>query len=609
VSLASPPAPIVVGVKPMQSMPRVTVVQEARLVGDGAEWMVLVDLALGHGIDPSEFVPATSRWCVRVPTSYPLGPVRFMPAKERGIQATFPHQDRNDPGDDDVPWRTGKICLDRATARLGSMMVGRAPESPEDKLTWHVQRALAWLDAAAQSQLLAPGEPFEIPQVKRGREVRVVHDESSASFEVWQTRLGSWGQWGPLELEPLPGASKTILAGVFKDRSGDIIRRALRPPPSDDIEWKGFWWIWPKPIALPPWRAPSTWGELREVAKHQGVDFDRTLRGIAAECSSLETPLLLIGFPMPTVVGGEPAELHWEAISLPGRSIKPKVPNGFRNNQEGRWRALLRSSFRSDRSLPLLLTVNWHPDRTQARGRLRPSLRESSVAIIGVGALGSSVAELLVRAGVRRTLLIDGDILEVGNLVRHSLDLGQLGKNKAVSVAERLRLAAPMAEVSAHGAFLPHAPDEAQSLLDQVDIVIDCTAEDDVAKALAAAWWARPKLFVSASVGYKAERVFIFTAAGSRFPADAFFSEMSPWLSRERELWANDGDTLEGAGCWSPLFPARLDDLWLAAVATVKRVEAVMVERCFAPELKVLGVQSSGGRFQGLAPVEEPNEE
>lgn len=590
-------------------MSRVTVVQEAQLVGGGAEWMVLVDLALGQGVEPTDFVPTQSRWCVCVPTSYPLGSVRFMPAKERGIHATFPHQDRNDPGDDDVPWRTGKICLDRATARLGSLLVGLPPESAEDKLTWHVQRALAWLDAAAQGHLLAPGEPFELPQVKPGREIRVVHDESTASFEVWQTRLGSWGQWGHLDLEPLPGASKTILAGIFKDRSGDIIRRALRPPPSEDIEWKGFWWIWPEPIALKPWRAPSTWGELREAAKLQGIDFDRTLRRIVAPCSSLEAPLLLIGFPMPTVAGGEPVELHWQAASLPGKSVRPKIPNGFRNNAEGRWQALLRTTFASSQALPLILTANWHPDRTQARGRLRPDLRESSVAIIGVGALGSAVAELLVRAGVQRTLLIDGDALEVGNLVRHSLGLGQVGKNKATAVAERLRLVAPMAEVSASEAFLPQAPNEVRDLLAQVDIVIDCTAEDDVAKALAASWWARPKLFASASVGYKAARVFIFTAAGSRFPADTFFSEMSPWLSREREMWAADGETLEGAGCWSPLFPARLDDLWLAAVATVKRVESVMVERCFAPELEVLGMQFPGGRFQGLAPVEEPNEE
>ncbi|MCB9741769.1 MAG: ThiF family adenylyltransferase [Alphaproteobacteria bacterium] len=586
-----------------------TVVQEVQVVGGGAEWMVIVDLALGQGVKPSRFVPSQSRWCIRIPVSYPLGPVRFVPAKDRGIQTTFPHQERNDAGDHDVPWRTGKICLDRATARLGSMMVGRAPESAEDKLTWHVQRALAWLDAAAKGQLLAPGEPFEVPQVKPSREIRVVHDESTASFEVWQARLGSWGHWGPLELEPLPGASKTILAGIFKDRSGVVIRRALRPPPSEGIEWKGFWWIWPKPIALPPWRAPSTWGELREVARCQGVDFNRTLRNIVASCSSLEAPLLLVGFPMPAVAGGEPVELHWQAISLPGKSVKPKIPNGFRNNLNGRWQALLRSTFGSSRSLPLILTVNWHPDRTQARGRLRPGLRERSVAVIGVGALGAAVAELLVRAGVQRALLIDGDTLEVGNLVRHSLGLGQLGQNKAVAVAERLRLVAPMAEVSASGAFLPQAPDEVCDLLGEVDIVIDCTAEDDVVKTLAASWWAPPKLFVSTSVGYKAERVFIFTAAGSCFPADTFFSEMAPWLSRERELWANDGETLEGAGCWSPLFPARLDDLWLAAVATVKRVESVMVERCFAPELEVLGLQVPSGRFQGLAPLEEPNEE
>jgi len=48
-------------------------------------------------------------------------------------------------------------------------------------------------------------------------------------------------------------------------------------------------------------------------------------------------------------------------------------------------------------------------------------LHEATVAIVGVGALGSAVAELLARAGVGRLRLIDRDVVEMSNLQRQAL--------------------------------------------------------------------------------------------------------------------------------------------------------------------------------------------
>ena len=56
---------------------------------------------------------------------------------------------------------------------------------------------------------------------------------------------------------------------------------------------------------------------------------------------------------------------------------------------------------------------------------------KKSYAIIGAGSLGSAIAELLVRSGVWRILLIDGDTLSVGNLARHTLGIKNLNHYKA----------------------------------------------------------------------------------------------------------------------------------------------------------------------------------
>ncbi len=66
-------------------------------------------------------------------------------------------------------------------------------------------------------------------------------------------------------------------------------------------------------------------------------------------------------------------------------------------------------------------------------------LRKSTVAIIGLGALGSVSAGLLARAGIGKLILIDRDIVELTNLQRQSLfDEKDVGKPKALAAKEHL---------------------------------------------------------------------------------------------------------------------------------------------------------------------------
>ncbi|MBI2542135.1 ThiF family adenylyltransferase [Candidatus Woesearchaeota archaeon] len=66
-------------------------------------------------------------------------------------------------------------------------------------------------------------------------------------------------------------------------------------------------------------------------------------------------------------------------------------------------------------------------------------LRKSSVAVVGLGALGSNSAELLARAGIGKLILIDRDIVELSNLQRQRLfGENDVGKPKALAARERL---------------------------------------------------------------------------------------------------------------------------------------------------------------------------
>jgi hypothetical protein len=76
-------------------------------------------------------------------------------------------------------------------------------------------------------------------------------------------------------------------------------------------------------------------------------------------------------------------------------------------------------------------------------------LRARRVAIVGCGALGCEIAELLAKAGVGELTLIDSDNFLSANAGRHLLGLSYLGWNKAKGVATELQRRLPHLQIGA----------------------------------------------------------------------------------------------------------------------------------------------------------------
>ena len=103
-------------------------------------------------------------------------------------------------------------------------------------------------------------------------------------------------------------------------------------------------------------------------------------------------------------------------------------------------------------------------------------LRESTVAIVGLGALGSVSSTLLVRAGVGRLILVDRDFIELSNLQRQIVydeeDI-EKGLPKAIACAEKLR------KVNSDVEIVPVVDDvnhtNIDSILGDADVILDGT--------------------------------------------------------------------------------------------------------------------------------------
>ena len=124
----------------------------------------------------------------------------------------------------------------------------------------------------------------------------------------------------------------------------------------------------------------------------------------------------------------------------------------------------------------------------------------SHVVVVGIGGVGSWVAEALARTGIGRISLIDMDEVCVSNVNRqlHALD-GQVGKPKVEVMAERLRAISPSCEVRAVMDFV--TPNNlAELITDDISCVVDCI--DSVnAKVALIAWCRRRKIPVITTGG------------------------------------------------------------------------------------------------------------
>lgn len=103
-------------------------------------------------------------------------------------------------------------------------------------------------------------------------------------------------------------------------------------------------------------------------------------------------------------------------------------------------------------------------------------LGQASVFILGAGALGSSGAEMLVRAGVGQVTIVDRDIIEWTNLHRQQLYTEQDAVHQVPkAVAAERRLSTLNSDVNITGIVADVTPENVLDLFTGHDVIVDAT--------------------------------------------------------------------------------------------------------------------------------------
>lgn len=118
--------------------------------------------------------------------------------------------------------------------------------------------------------------------------------------------------------------------------------------------------------------------------------------------------------------------------------------------------------------------MNVNPYLTDAQ---RKVLEKAKIGVAGLGGLGSNVICHLVRAGIRRFVAADFDVVSASNLNRQFFFVDQVGRKKTEALAENLRRIDPDLELDFRDLRLNE--ENTQDLFADCDVVVEAFDKAD----------------------------------------------------------------------------------------------------------------------------------
>lgn len=391
---------------------------------------------------------ARERLVIQLPQRFPFKPPSVYAAHKRF--AGFPH----------VQWGD-YLCLYQSP---------NIEYAPSDAMFGVIDRLMLWLRAAAKSELDPAGAPLHPPAVAATTDESVVIRRDAP-----QARASGWHWVGTAHLRKrnnrrLDLDGWTHIDAPFPDRQEQLV---LAPAA-----------ILSAPL---PFEYPSTVLALLLELVRQGIDVPlwmKLLRLHTIFLSAADPLYFVIGAPMRRRDDGGDLKAHlaiWriesDAADLLRQTIGEEDDDNEAVNNVYRWAASASTrwcgvleareelTFRRDGGTP----ADW--------------VNGKRILLLGCGAIGSHLGQLLVRANAAALDVVDRGIITPGILVRQAYTDAEIGYSKSLCLARDL------AELGSATAVKGHHKDLANGVFsefnrDDYDLVIDATASTVVAHVL-----------------------------------------------------------------------------------------------------------------------------
>lgn len=239
----------------------------------------------------------------------------------------------------------------------------------------------------------------------------------------------------------------------------------------------------------------------------------------------------------------------------------------------------------------LFLTQSVSEEMYFGRGSFSPNLCNKKIALVGLGAIGSIVAESMARSGVAKIGLWDNDIVEPGNICRSAYSLNDLGSSKVDAIARIITAINPYVKSeelfksgswyeynlnyfayrngSFYGDVSYSSQEDAVKQIENYDLIIDCTGSNEMLHFLS---YALPHVpVISLCITNRAKELLCVSS-----------NDGNPFELRRAYLSRIEQDTknyfIEGEGCYSPTFLATSSDISSLVNLTLKDLNKSFTE-------------------------------
>ncbi|MDP9471863.1 MAG: ThiF family adenylyltransferase, partial [Chloroflexota bacterium] len=383
-----------------------------------------------------------------------------------GELCLFQRETRLSPAGDIV---SGIDALRRATQWfLGAHTGHWPPDSAESELEAHFYRVT---DVLLAGRLLEAGLEGGHGKFFFTRDYRRIIDVPTDDAPMIVTSL-TIDRGGLIQVVDLRDELGRTYPWIRNEAWGttDVIRAESGDDSGHDLVDHGFWW------SLPEEPRPFSNGEgfLRELGRAfpDRDPWDVVSAALGTEITTRRRHFFAFRYP------GRDGLPEWLMLIIAPQA--PRADGGFLLESD----LVKRQRFEAA-SLGVIRTHAVRPTDLRLRntGVIDPGAADKSVGLIGLGALGSEVAELLAKAGVGRFRLCDLDRLSVGNVARHVGGVADFGAAKSRVVASRLLQINPHLTFTSEDLEPWSATTSVETLtsfISDVDLVVATAADESV---------------------------------------------------------------------------------------------------------------------------------
>jgi len=305
------------------------------------------------------------------------------------------------------------------------------------------------------------------------------------------------------------------------------------------------------------------WCELKDYFQQEFIDY---LSQFIKNNDKAKNPIIPLFVGYKTV----DSEIHWQVAAIDPND--PPLKSDYENNSS---LILLPTNTFDSRRIAWAFTENASYKNYFGRGKLCDKLTDSTILIVGIGAIGSILGKSLVKGGCREIWTADYDVKNIENVCRSEYTMTAGLSDKVAEFNDILIANSPHVDLTFfQQGYIDNlikiffkfkkGKDSIKEQFGRFDYIFDCSTDNDL-------------MYMLDELEPDCEVVNLSISNHANELVCAFSPNIYNNVTEVFENVISQSDDLyEPTGCWSPTFKASYTDINLLVQMSLKQINNII---------------------------------